>query len=147
MGKGFYVTLLFVYPYRRGFDNAVPCHHKIHARRCQPGALAAGDLSDCSDTVCDLVAFHTAQDGCFAGVETVELGQRGPGVYLVGLEVGFILVYRAGWDISVAVIVVNVGVAVLLFPLGLLLFHEKLSPVNLIGILISIAGLVMVNVK
>lgn len=94
-----------------------------------------------------LLFFMPLKSGFIQGLKQLNWASVGLAFALVGLEVGFILVYRAGWNISVAAIVVNVGVAVLLVPLGLLLFREKLSPVNLIGILISIAGLVMVNFK
>lgn len=65
---------------------------------------------------------------------------------LVGLEVGFLLAYRTGWNISVAAIVVNVVVTVLLVPIGVLLFRERLSLVNVVGILFCAIGLVMVNI-
>ncbi len=66
---------------------------------------------------------------------------------LVGLEVGFLLAYRAKWNISLAAIVVNAIGTILLVPLGLLFFREKLSLVNLTGIMICIIGLVMINIK
>ncbi len=66
---------------------------------------------------------------------------------IVGLEVGFLLAYRAGWNISSAAIFVNVAGTLLLVPVGLLFFKEKLSAVNLLGILVCILGLVMVNWK
>jgi multidrug transporter EmrE-like cation transporter len=64
---------------------------------------------------------------------------------LVGLEVGFLLAYRAGWNVSTAAIIVNVAATVLLVPVGILLFKERLSPVNILGIVVCVAGLVMVN--
>jgi uncharacterized membrane protein len=66
---------------------------------------------------------------------------------IVGLEMAYILAYRAGWRISIAAVLVNTTVTVLLIPIGLLAFKEKLSPVNVAGILVAIAGLVMMNVK
>lgn len=66
---------------------------------------------------------------------------------LVGLEVGFLLAYRAGWNVSSASIVVGAAVAVLLIPVGVLLFKEALSPVNVIGVLVCVMGFVMVNWK
>jgi len=66
---------------------------------------------------------------------------------LVGLEAGFLLAYRAGWNISLAAILVNVAGTILLVPIGLLLFQEKVSVVNLVGILVCILGLVMINWK
>lgn len=64
---------------------------------------------------------------------------------IVGLEFGFLLAYRAGWNISLAPIVSNVAVALMLVFVGLLFFKEKLSLVNLIGIVACIVGLVLVN--
>jgi uncharacterized membrane protein len=66
---------------------------------------------------------------------------------IVGLEMAYILAYRAGWRISIAAVLVNTTVTMLLIPIGLLAFKERLSPVNVAGILVAIAGLVMMNVK
>jgi len=63
------------------------------------------------------------------------------------LELGFLLAYRAGWKISLGPLVSNVAVAILLIPVGLLLFREKISLVNLIGIGVCLLGLVLVNHK
>ena len=66
---------------------------------------------------------------------------------IVGLELGFLLAYRAGWNISLAGLVSNLTVSLLLLPIGLAFFKERLTPVNLIGIVVCIVGLVMVNHK
>jgi drug/metabolite transporter (DMT)-like permease len=69
------------------------------------------------------------------------------GFAIVGIELGFLLAYRAGWRISEMSLVSTLFVVLALVPIGLLFFKEKLSPVNLVGILICIVGLVMVNWK
>ena len=69
----------------------------------------------------------------------------GLGVVIVGLELGFLLAYRVGWKISLAVIVSSSCVALILIPLGLSYFKEKVSLVNILGVLICIAGLIMIN--
>ena len=66
---------------------------------------------------------------------------------IVGLEMAYILAYRAGWRISIAAVFVNTTVTILLIPIGLLAFKEKLSLLNVVGILVAIAGLVMMNIK
>ena len=66
---------------------------------------------------------------------------------LVGLEVGFLLVYRSGWNISLAAMVANVAVTILLVPVGLAFFNEKLSLLNVVGLVVCVIGLVMVNMK
>jgi drug/metabolite transporter (DMT)-like permease len=65
---------------------------------------------------------------------------------LVGLESGFLLAYRSGWRASVAGLVANAAGALLLVPVAVYLFKERLSPVNLLGIVTCVVGLVMVNI-
>jgi drug/metabolite transporter (DMT)-like permease len=64
---------------------------------------------------------------------------------LVGLEVGFLLVYRAGWNIGLAAVLVNVVASLILIPLALLVFKDRPSWVNILGIVVCLGGLVMLN--
>ena len=66
---------------------------------------------------------------------------------IVGLEIGFLLVYRAGWNLGIAAVLVNVAASLLLVPIALLVFKQSLSPVNILGILVCLAGLIMLNWK
>ena len=66
---------------------------------------------------------------------------------ITGIEFGFLLAFRSGWQISLTALFVNAVGTALLVPVGLLFFKEKLSPVNLVGILLCLAGLVMMNWK
>ena len=91
--------------------------------------------------------FSPLKSGIANGLKQLNWASIGLAFALVGLEVGFILVYRAGWNISMAAIVVNVAVTVLLVPVGILMLSEKLSTMNYVGIGVCIAGLVLVNVK
>lgn len=63
---------------------------------------------------------------------------------VVTIEIGFLLVYRVGWNISVASVACSVAVTIVLLPLGLLLFGEKLSLRNLLGLLFCVIGLILV---
>ncbi len=65
------------------------------------------------------------------------------GLAIVGIELGFLLAYRSGWRVSVGATAVNVTVAALLVPTGLLLFGEKLSATNVAGLVLCAAGLVL----
>ncbi|MCG2788263.1 MAG: hypothetical protein L6461_24505 [Anaerolineae bacterium] len=67
------------------------------------------------------------------------------GLSIVGLELGILLAYRFGWQISLLGVVVHIAAALILLPIGLLLFREKLSPLNLVGIGLCILGLILVN--
>jgi len=69
------------------------------------------------------------------------------GVAITGLEVATLLAYRAGWELSLLGIMVNVLASLILVILGVVLFKEKLTLVNVLGIFVCIAGLVMLNYK
>lgn len=69
------------------------------------------------------------------------------GAAIIGLELGFLLAYRQGWNISLASLVANTTVALILIPVGLTLFKEHLTPLNIVGVVLALAGLVLVNLK
>lgn len=68
-----------------------------------------------------------------------------PGVAILGIEVGFLLAYRAGWQVNIAPLIVNLIVSLLLIPVGLLFFRETLAPIKLIGIVVCLIGLVLIQ--
>jgi len=69
------------------------------------------------------------------------------GITIVGIELGFLLIYRAGWQIGVANIFSSSVSAVLLIIIGTAAYREHLSPVKMLGIGLCIAGLVLLNHK
>jgi uncharacterized membrane protein len=69
------------------------------------------------------------------------------GISIVGIEVGWILAFRAGSSLSLTGLIVNVTVALLTIPLGLLFFKERISLVNLAGIALCLVGLVLISRK
>ncbi|MGQ0600529.1 MAG: hypothetical protein ACT4QE_02390 [Anaerolineales bacterium] len=66
---------------------------------------------------------------------------------IIAIEAGIILMYRSGWNLSRGSLIISLVVAVALIPIGLSLFQERLSLMNVAGIVVCIAGLVMVNWK
>lgn len=67
------------------------------------------------------------------------------GIVIVGLEVGYIYAYRAGWQVSTAAIVQSVFLAIALLFVGWLLYHEDMSIRKLLGLGICLAGLYFLN--
>jgi len=66
------------------------------------------------------------------------------GLAIVGVEMGFLLAYRNGLNVSVGAAVSNVAVALILLPLGVMLFREQLTVVNVVGIAFCLTGLVLI---
>ena len=69
------------------------------------------------------------------------------GIVLVGLEVGFIYAYKAGWQVSTASIVQSSFLAVALIIVGFLLYHETISWNKIVGVFICLVGLGFINYK
>jgi len=67
------------------------------------------------------------------------------GVGATAVEMGYLLAYRAGWNVSLAPVVSSVGVTVLLIPIGLLAFREQLTVSNVVGIIFCLVGLLLVT--
>ncbi len=66
------------------------------------------------------------------------------GVAIVGLEFGFLCIYRAGWEISVGNLVASVTLACVLLLVGTLLYHERISLRQVLGMGICALGLALV---
>jgi uncharacterized membrane protein len=94
-----------------------------------------------------LLTFYPLQTSLKEALGQLNWASFALGISVVGLELGFLLAYRAGWNISLAAIAVNAGVGLLVIPVGLLFFKEHLSWVNVLGILLSVLGLIMINLK
>lgn len=69
------------------------------------------------------------------------------GLVVVGLEVGFIYAYKAGWPVSMAQIVQAAVLAVLLIFVGRFLYREPLTWNKIAGILVCLAGLGLINMQ
>jgi drug/metabolite transporter (DMT)-like permease len=67
------------------------------------------------------------------------------GFLIVGLEFGFIMLYRVGWNINLGSLVCNIALAVILIAVGYFLYKEHLTLSQLTGIALCIAGLVFIN--
>jgi multidrug transporter EmrE-like cation transporter len=64
---------------------------------------------------------------------------------IIGLDLGFILLYRSGFEVSLGALVTQTAAAMLLVMIGVLVFREKLSLANGFGIVLCLAGLWLVN--
>lgn len=69
------------------------------------------------------------------------------GAGAVVIELGFLLAYRAGWNISTTAVACSAAVAVMLVPIGLFAYKEHLSWHNVVGLFLCLLGLALVTKK
>lgn len=67
------------------------------------------------------------------------------GAAIVGLEVGYVFLYRAGWKVSVGSLVCNIALAVVLVFVGVLLYKERISLRQVIGMVLCSGGLILIT--
>lgn len=65
---------------------------------------------------------------------------------IVGLEVGYVFVYRAGWAVNTASVVANIGLACVLIVVGYFLYRENMSFNQILGIIVCMVGLILINI-
>jgi uncharacterized membrane protein len=64
---------------------------------------------------------------------------------IVGLDLGFLYLYRGGFEVSLGALVTQSAAAMLLLVVGVAVFREKLSAANVVGLVLCLLGLWLVN--
>jgi multidrug transporter EmrE-like cation transporter len=91
--------------------------------------------------------FFPATSGIKTELKQLNWASIGLAIAIVGIEFGFLLTYRAGWNLGIAAVLVNVVASLILIPVAIFFFKDKISWVNIVGIFVCLAGLVMLNWK
>jgi multidrug transporter EmrE-like cation transporter len=91
--------------------------------------------------------FFPATNGITAELKRLNWASIGLAIAVVGIEFGFLLSYRSGWNLGIAAVLATVVASLILVPVTILVFKDKISVINILGILVCLAGLVMLNWK
>lgn len=91
--------------------------------------------------------FFFPTSSVIAELKQLNWASIGLALAVMGIEFGYLLMYRAGWNLGIAAVLVTVLASLILVPVALFVFKDKLSWVNIAGILVCLAGLVMLNWK
>lgn len=91
--------------------------------------------------------FFPATNGITTEIKQLNWASIGLAIAIVGIEFGFLLVYRSGWNLGIAAVLVNVVASLILLPVAIFLFKDKISWINILGIVVCFIGLIMLNWK
>ncbi len=61
------------------------------------------------------------------------------------IELGYLLMYRSGWNLNSGNLVTGVVINTALLGLGLALFGEKINAPNILGIVLSLVGVALIS--
>jgi drug/metabolite transporter (DMT)-like permease len=67
------------------------------------------------------------------------------GLVVIGVEGGYILMYRSGWEINKGSLMANMCVAIILLIVGALVFNEGITLKKIIGVGLCIMGIFLIN--
>ena len=67
------------------------------------------------------------------------------GLSILGLEAGYVFLYRAGWKVSNGALTANICLAIALLVIGFLLYKETISLRQVWGIVVCGIGLFLIN--
>ncbi len=89
--------------------------------------------------------FYKSDKGFFNSFNELNWTSVVLGGAIVGLELGYLLAYRAGWNISLGSLVANIILALLLIPIGILFYKEGFAFNQIIGVVFCMVGLILIN--
>ncbi len=67
------------------------------------------------------------------------------GVAITGVEVSFVMLYRAGGEMSTASLIVNILLALAMLIVGGVFYHEQISAQKLFGAALCMAGVILLS--
>ena len=91
--------------------------------------------------------FLPTKNGVMNEIKKLNWASIGLAIAIAGIEFGFLLTYRSGWNLGIAAVLVNVVASLILIPVAILFFKDKITWINILGILVCLAGIVMLNWK
>lgn len=90
--------------------------------------------------------YLTSETKCFpAELKKVNWATFTLALGCTGIDLGYVLLFRAGWDISYGSLVCNIAIAVALILVGKVFFHENINRYHLLGISLCLAGFILIN--
>ena len=94
-----------------------------------------------------LLLFFPAKGGLGAHVRQISWVQVAVAGAILLLELGFLLMFRYGWNLSTGNLVTGVIINLGLLALGVTVLGEKVSLINAIGIVLSILGVALISYR
>lgn len=89
--------------------------------------------------------FLTKEQSIHKDVSNLQWGSFLLGFIIIGIEGGYMWMYKNGWDISKGSLYANIGVACILFLIGYYFFHEQMNLYKLMGLLVCLLGIGLMN--
>ncbi len=92
-----------------------------------------------------MLFFFRPEEGIIQSFKNINWASLGVGTAIVGLEFGFLMAYRAGWNISQGALVANIILAIALIVIGVIFYKEAFTTSKAFGFILCLIGLVFIS--
>ena len=69
------------------------------------------------------------------------------GLSITGVEAAFVMIYRAGGELSTVSLIVNILIAIAMLAVGGIFYHEQISLQKIFGAALCIAGVAILSLR
>ena len=69
------------------------------------------------------------------------------GLAITGVEVSFVMIYRAGGEMSTSSLIVNILIALAMLAVGGVFYHEQITAQKIFGAMLCIAGVIVLSLR
>ncbi|NCF66117.1 MAG: EamA family transporter [Chloroflexi bacterium] len=94
-----------------------------------------------------LLTLFPANGGLLRHFRQLSWIQLALAVSIMMIELGFLLMYRYGWNLSTGNLVTGVFVNIILISIGVTLLGEKMNLLNAIGFVLCILGVALISYR
>lgn len=94
-----------------------------------------------------LLPFYPSEGSLGIHIRKLNWIQIAVAISVLAIELGFLLMYRYGWNLTTTNITTGVFTNLLLIAIGILILGEKISLINGLGIILSIIGVALVGYR
>ena len=69
------------------------------------------------------------------------------GLSITGVEAAFVMIYRAGGELSTASLIVSILIALAMLVVGGVFYHEQISTQKIFGAILCMSGVILLSLK
>ena len=120
---------------------------KLVAPNAHPIVSVIATFSMAALASCCLLPFFQLEGSFWAEVKKLNFASYAVGFTIVGIEIGVLLMYRSGWNISVGSVFTYSVITLLLLPIGIFFFKEQFSLTKLAGIVCALLAVYLLARK
>ena len=92
-----------------------------------------------------LLPLFPAEGGLINQIRQLNWLQLALAVSIILIELGFLLMYRFGWNLSTGNLITGVVVNIILLAIGVIFLKEKMSLINVVGAALCILGVSLIS--